>query len=50
MIDSRTQTEQQKKLALDLDITEETVAGKVDRKGQEGDLWRDQATNWASRA
>jgi hypothetical protein len=48
MVDSRTQTEQRRKLALDLDITEEAVAGKVDRNGQEGELWRGQATNRAA--
>ena len=48
MVVSRTQPEQRRPLVLDLDTTEEAVAGKADGNGQERDLWRDQATNWAA--
>jgi hypothetical protein len=36
-VDFCTQTEQRGKLDLELDITEETAAGKVDRTGPEGE-------------
>jgi hypothetical protein len=46
--DSRKQTEQRPKSELELGITEETAAAKVNKSGQEGEPRRDQAANLAA--